>query len=449
MAVPSKPTPEPLRQLFALIDKLRHATTGSAGRRAVTANSGWLLFDKLTRSLLGLLVGAWVARHLGPTQFGLLAYVLAFIALFQAIANLGADAIIVRDIAQHPDSAPEILGTALGLRAGFGVLCWAVAVGCVAALNADAPRTILMAAIVGSVLVFQASDTVDLWFQSQSRSRLTVFAKLSAYLLSNGIKVGLILCDAPLEAFAAVTAFDALACTAGLFMAYRRMRTPQRWRFVLPRATRLAGEAWPFMLSGVSIMVYARIDQIMIKEILGDHSLGIYAAALPLSQFWQVIPLTLATSLAPFIARRKIADERDYQRSLVLVFRAFFYMGVGCAAFTWLVSGILVIHLFGPAFAEATHTLNVHAISNVFCFLGVAHGLWLVNERRFAVRLYGTLLAGLTTIAMNMLLLPRLGTVGAAYAAIAAQFVAAVLINLFLDPRSFRMQCDAIFFRKV
>lgn len=197
MAVPSKPTPEPLRQLFALIDKLRHATTGSAGRRAVTANSGWLLFDKLTRSLLGLLVGAWVARHLGPTQFGLLAYVLAFIALFQAIANLGADAIIVRDIAQHPDSAPEILGTALGLRAGFGVLCWAVAVGCVAALNADAPRTILMAAIVGSVLVFQASDTVDLWFQSQSRSRLTVFAKLSAYLLSNGIKVGLILCDAP------------------------------------------------------------------------------------------------------------------------------------------------------------------------------------------------------------------------------------------------------------
>ena len=72
----------------------------------------------------------------------------------------------------------------------------------------------------------------------------------------------------------------------------------------------------------------------------------------------------------------------------------------------------------------------------------------LVNERRFAVRLYGTMIAALAAIIVNAALLPRIGVNGAAYAAIAAQLVAAFLINLFLDPAGFRMQVDAIFFRK-
>lgn len=437
-----------MSRVHALAAKLRDIATSSLGTRKVVVNSGWLLFDKLARALMGLFVGAWVARYLGPTQFGLLAYVVAFIAMFQAVANLGGDAIVVRDIAQGDDAAPEILGTVMALRLGAGTVCWAAAVACVAVLNPDAPRTILMAAIVGGVLAFQAADTVDLWFQSQSQSRRTVVAKLAAYVLSSGVKVALIISNAPLEAFAAVTAFDAFACAVSLIFAYRQLPTTRTWQVSARRARRLLAESWPFMLSGVSIMVYIRIDQIMVKEMLGDHALGIYAAALPLSQFWQVIPLTLATSLAPFIAKRKLADEGAYRRALVLTFRACFYLGVATAALTWLVSDLLIRRLFGPAYGDAAAVLNIHAVSNIFCFLGVAHGLWLVNERRFAVRLYGTALAGLTAAGMNFVLLPRVGVAGAAYAAIAAQFVAAFLINLVLDPQGFRMQLDAILFRK-
>jgi O-antigen/teichoic acid export membrane protein len=436
------------QHVWVALAYVRQLIGDSVGRRAFVANSGWLLFDKLVRALLGLLVGAWVARYLGPAQFGTLAYVVAFIALFQAIANLSGDAIVVRDLAQDRDAASEVLGSALALRLSVGLLCWLVAVACVAAFKGDEPRVVLMAAIVGGVLVFQAADTVDLWFQSQSQSRRTVLAKLCAYFLSTAAKVILIVSDAPLEAFAAVTAFDALACSVSLALAYRYLPTARPWRAVASRMRLLLIESLPFMMSGVSIMVYSRIDQIMIKEMLGDQSLGIYAAALPLSQFWQVIPLTLATSLAPFIAKRKLADEGDYRRALVIAFRAFFYVGVATVVLTWLTSRLLIHHLFGPAYAQAAAVLDIHSVSNVFCFLGIAHGLWLVNERRFAVRLYGTLLAGAITVMLNYAWLPRIGVAGAAYAAIAAQLTAAFLINRFLDPESFRMQCKAIFFRR-
>lgn len=418
------------------------------GLHLAAVNSGWLLFDKLARALLGLLVGAWVARYLGPAQFGLLAYVIAFIALFQAVASLSIDAMAVRDITQDRDAAPEILGTLLALRLGAGIVCWMAVVACVALFSPGDRQVLWMTVIVGGVLVFQASDTVDLWFQSQSQSRRTVVAKLSAYLVSSGFKVLLILFKAPLEAFALVMAFDALFCAGGLWIVYRYLPTAVAWARSMRRARNLLAEAWPFILSSISIAIYSRVDQILVKELLGERSLGIYAAALPLAQFWQVIPLTLATSLGPFMARRKQADESGYRRALVSVFRAFFYLGVLIAVVTFAVSDFLVRLLFGPAFAEAASVLNILGVANIFCFLGIAHGLWLVNEKRFAVRLYGTVLAGMTALTLNFLMLQRLGVIGAAWAAIGAQVVATFLINLWLDRESFRMQLEAIFFRR-
>lgn len=431
----------------SLGERVRHLLTGSMARRAVVSNSGWLLFDKLLRAMLGLVVGAWVARYLGPIDFGTLAYIAAFVAMFMPFANLSADAILVRRIAQTPDSAPALLGTALLLRTLLGLICWLLAV--LLAYLLDEGDTYILTAIVGGVLLFQSADVVDLWFQSQAQSRRSVLAKLVAFIGSSSCKVGLILAGAPLILFAAIIALEALASAAALCVAYRTLCTHSPWHHVRSVAQGLLYEAWPFMLSGFAIMVYMRLDQIMIKKMLGAESLGVYAVALPISQFWQVIPLALASSVAPFIARQKLLDEAVYRRSIVLISRAFFYFGVIGAGVTFVVSDWLVSKLFGPAYAEAARLLDLHVISNVFCFLGIAHGLWLVNERRFAVRLWGTGLAGLTTVAVNYFLLPVWGVAGACVAAIAAQASAAFLINALLDRQSFRLQIEAITFWKV
>jgi PST family polysaccharide transporter len=318
-----------------------------------------------------------------------------------------------------------------------------------AVISGWSDRSVLLVLLAGGSLVFQAADTVDLWFQSRSQSRRTVVAKLAAYLLSGGVKVALILAEAPLAAFAAVLAFEAMSAALGLFFAHRRFRCSQPWRLVWVQGRQLLDESWPFILSGLSIMAYIRIDQIMIKEMLGERALGIYAVILPLSTFWQIIPTTFSVSLAPFIAKQRLAGEAQYRKTIVLVFRAFFYLGVLVALITYFVSGWLVPLLFGTQYSEAVEILNVHVISNVFCFMGIAHNLWLVNERNFAVRLYGTVLAGISAVGMNFLTLPWLGLIGASLAAIVAQALAAFLINVFLDRTSFWMQIEAITFRKI
>lgn len=424
------------------------AAKASKNFRQVFANTAWLTSERLARALLGLLVGAWVARHLGPAGYGTLAYVLSYVLLFLPIATLSADAIVVRNIAQRSGSVSETLGSALALRLAVGLALWVLSVVSIAAIARDSRLTALVA-IVGGLLFFQAADTVDLWFQSQTQSRRTVAARLAALVLSSGLKVALILVEAPLAAFAAAAAFEAVLAAGALVLAYRRFGTGSRWIATTATCRALLAEAWPFMLSGCAIMVYARIDQIMIKEMLGVTELGIYAAAVPLSQIWQMLPMTLSVSLAPFLARQKLADGVRYERSLVLIFRGFFYFGVVATLLTLAVSGWLVPTLFGQAYAPAAQVLNLHVVSNIFCFLGIAHGLWLVNERRFAVRLWGTIAAGVATVLINVALLPRLGLIGACVAAIVSQAIAAFLVNALLDRRGFKLQIEAITFFKI
>ena len=421
---------------------LRRGLAAAASSGAV-ANSSWLLLDRLVRAVVGLLVGAWVARYLGPREFGSLAYALAFVAMFQALATAGIESVVVRDLARDPRAAARILGAAFLLRCTAGVLCWLAAVATAAALGGGSGRVLLVAVVAGSLL-FQAADVLDLWFQSRSQSKRTVLAKLTAHMLANGIKVALIVHGAGVAAFAAVVALEAAANAAALTLAFRRHGEGGPWSFDRTEAARLLAQSWPLMLSGLAVMVYMRIDQLMVSELVGERELGLYAAVLPISQVWQALPMAVAVSLAPLLARQRQADAELYRRSIVWTFRGFFYAGVASAIVTALVAGPIVGLLFGEAYERAVPVLAVHAISNVFCFLGLAHSLWLTNEGNFSVRLVGTLLASAVTIGLNLMLLPSLGLIGAAWSAVAAQAIAAFLVNAVLDRTGFRLQCAAI-----
>ena len=394
--------------------------------------------------LLGLVVSVWVARYLGPGQFGELAYVLAYIALFQAIATLGLDGIVVRDIARDKSAAGNILGTAFSLRLVAGTLCWLSAVACMALIDGPESRSLLLVALAGGALVFQAADTVDLWFQSQSQSRRTVLPKLAAYLLSNGIKVVLILGQAPIWAFAAVIALEALVAALGLAISYCRYPCRQQWTGAFRMARQLSSEAWPFMLSGVSIMIYMRVDQIMIRELLGEHELGIYAAIMPFSTALYFLPMVLVSSLAPIVARKKSENEVAYWALLENIFAGFSMLAWAICIPIALFANDLVHVFFGSEYQSGGKVLQIYVLTNIFIYMGVAQGLWLLNERYSLISLYKTLIGVFICVVGNLIIIPYFGLVGAAIVAVLSQLFSAVLSNFFFSKKMLLIQLKSL-----
>lgn len=406
---------------------LRDWLDGRQQLQKTIGNTGWLLFDRVLRMVVGITVGAWVARYLGPAQFGELGYVLAVIAFFQVIARLEADSFIVRDIAQNRGDASVILGTALWLRLVSALFSWLLAVLFMALLHPKDHQLILLTAIVGATLLFQASDTVDVWFQSQSQSRRTVIAKLVAYLFSNSVKVVLLLCHAPLWSFAAVMSLECAVLALGLACAYHRFPTESRWRSSLEQAKSLLAMCWPFLLSTLMVTTYLKIDQIMLKEILGESDAGMYLAALQVSCLWAVIPNTLVTSLAPFVAQKLKQDEDAYQEALVKIFRFFGAVALIGSTATALASPVIIRLLYGSQYQPAALILSLHVFVNIFVFQSMAQSLWLVTRNMRAVLLVSTTLSALVNVVANLVMIRSFGIRGAVYSILLTECVAAIV----------------------
>jgi O-antigen/teichoic acid export membrane protein len=426
---------------------LRARVEGRITLQLVLANSAWLVADKMIRALLAILVGAWVARYLGPSQFGELAYALSLTAFLQAVANLGIDGIVVRDIAREQDRAPEILGTALFLRVIAGLIGWAGAIALVCVLRPGDTQALLIVAIVAGGLVLQAADVIDLWFQSQIQSRRTVLAKLVSVVVSNAVRVVLILHDASLPAFAAILLLDMALGAAALTVAYQRFQTPSAWKAAWGAGRQLLMESWPILLGSVSVMVYMRVNQLMLREMANEHELGIYSAVLPLAEIWYFVPGVICTSAAPFISRTKSSDERIYYSMLQTLFSSLAWTAVLIAGIVSLAAPLLVRTLLGDAFQGSALVLTIQIFSVIPIFLGVAQGIWLINEGRTGLVLAKASLGAATSVCLNLVLIPDHGAVGAAAANVVAQFMSAVVSNGLLAPKILRMQLAFLTFK--
>lgn len=424
---------------------IREWLEGRQQLQKAIGNTGWLLFDRIVRIVLGLTIGAWIARYLGPARFGELAYVISFVAFFQVVADLQADGFIVRDIAQGRGSVAEILGSALWLRLILGMVAWVCAAALMLLLHPQDQQLCWLTLIIGGSMVFRPAETVDLWFQSQSQSRRTVVAKLVAYLFSNGIKVTLLLLKAPLLAFAGVISLECAATALGLAVAYRQFPTPDRWRGTLAQARSLIHLCWPFMASSFLITVFMRIDQIMLKEMLGERELGIFAAALPVSQALTVLPSTLVISLAPFVARKMSQDERSYEDTLVAIFRSFAILSLVGASLTALAAPWLIELMYGTQYRFTAVVLSVHVFANLFIFQGFAQEFWIINRNVRSVTLASTFAAALIGIAANALLIRKFGVLGAVFSYMLAQGASVVVIPCLLRRDLFDLYRRAFF----
>lgn len=400
------------------------------GLRDIVANTGWLFADKVIRMGVGLFVGVWVARYLGPSRFGLLNYTGAFVALFSVFATLGLDGIVVREIVRDRSSREEILGTAFFMKLSGGVATLVFSLAGISILRPADHLALWLVAITAFGTVFQAVDVVDLWFQSQVASKYTVYARNGAFLLIALVKVVLILNGAPLIAFALAGVGEIALAAAGLAVAYRSHGNRlKEWRGSLACGKRLLRDSWPLIIGGLSVMVYMKIDQVMLGGMLGDAEVGIYTAATRISEIWYVIPTVIVSSVFPAVIEAKGRDEGLYYRRLQRLFSLMTGLALLIAVPMTFLSTQMVTLLFGKNYALSGPILAVHIWASLFVFLGVAQGPWDLTENLTRLSLFRTVVGAIMNILLNLILIPRFSAIGAAVATIISQAFSTVILN--------------------
>jgi O-antigen/teichoic acid export membrane protein len=406
--------------------------------RKVIANIGWLFIDQFIQIGMAFGVGIWVARYLGPEQFGVISYAIVSVGLLTPFVDLGLRSLVVRDISRDDSNKNEILGTTFSLQFVSGIICFALSVVIALLLPNTDKAFPLYVAIIGAGLVFVPFETIDYWFQSQVQSKYTVIAKNSAFLLVSLFRIVLIHLKATIVFFIWGKFFEQFLTAISLTIAYlSRHGSLLLWKINFSRARSLLSESWPILLSGLTNQVYSKIDQVMLGSMLEDKSqLAFYSACVKLAEVFNFLPMMMASSLLPKLSQLRLEDSQKYKEKFQVYFDLMTLMGLTIAIPISLVSPFIIHLSYGEYYSPSAGLLAVYIWAQLFTNLGVARGTWLIIEGKVRWSLYVGVIGVVVNVLINFYLIPRYEAMGATVATLITYFIVIVLVNpLFKDLR--------------
>ena len=416
---------------------VRQHLEGRSYLQRLVSNTGWMLAERILRYTLGPLVGIWIARYLGPEQYGLLNYAAAIVIILGFMSTVGLDSLAVREMVRDPSSRDEMLGTLLLARLVGGIALIGLAITVIPFMVDSDPRILSLILIISTAQLLQAFDSIDCWFQSILASRYTVFAKLVALITITAVRVVLILTKAPLIAFAWAILAESLLLAVSMLATYHM--SGQRLAAFRPKYDRLKTlilDGWPMMLSALLAAAYLRVDQVMLGHLGGFQEVGAYAVAVRVVEVTFIIPAVLGASAFPALVESRGTNISLYRARVQQFFDGMVWLGIAVAIPLALFAPTLVTAIAGVAYATAGPVIKLLAWMTIWVFFDLARQRWLYAENALREALAIEIVAFALNILTNFILIPRYGAIGAA----GASLISIASAPLLLAPFSSRLR---------
>lgn len=383
--------------------------------RYVTGASALLLLRAFGLGL-AFIVGAWVARYLGPEQMGVWSYALSITALLSNLSLLGLPQITPHELIRNRISQNNLLGADMLMR--FSGACAALFLTLsYVILSGKNLTTCILVGTLGLAYVARSPQTIEAYFQATVRAERGAIAIFLGVLFNAFIKVVFILVEAPLVFFGLSILLDATVVAIALMALYSQSGNQiSALRVRYSEVAHLLRRCWPMIFSGVLVMIYLRVDQVMVMEMLGPVDAGQYAVAARVAEMMSFVPVSLASVLFPAIVKAKEYGPQIYRVRLNQFYRIIVGTCIGLAISIYILTPWIILGLFGEAYQYAIPVTRIYCWALIFTAVSVVFQRWLIAEGLEKFLLFRTGLGAALNILLNLILIPWIGIVGAATA---------------------------------
>lgn len=397
------------------------------------ANTSWIMAEKIAVMGLAFAVTVVLARYLGPEQFGILAYAISLVSLFAVAGQVGLSGLVVRELVKDPENKNTIMGTSFVLK-GLGYLIGFSLVLTTAFLTepfGSVEFWVLL--IIAFSLIFKPLDVIDFWFQSFLQAKYIAISATVAAVISSALKLLLVFLGAQLVLFAVASLIQAVIgaiLLISFFVTKSKLKVTD-WQFSKDKAKELFSQGWVVFLGSIFAVIYLKVDQVMLKWLVGTEEVGIYALAASLSEAWYFVPAAIVASFFPKLIKLKQESPKQYHHRLQQLFDFLFVIALVVAVLVTLLAQPIISTLFGEAYLGAIPILVVHIWAALFIFMRAAFSKWILIENVLMFSLITQGLGALANVALNFWLIPLYGGLGAAYATLFAYAMASYIALLF------------------
>ncbi|MEM6766868.1 MAG: flippase [Bacteroidota bacterium] len=407
----------------------------SEGIKKYFFNTFWLFAEQAQKLVLAFAVGVFVARYLGPTEYGKFSYAQGFVGLFAVLSQMGLNSIVVRDIVRKRYDNQELLGAAWLLQFLGGILTLSISSLGLLFLNAGV-EVKYMVVLIASAEIAKSLNVIKLYFEANVKTKYLAKVSLFQSLLTAVVKILLIVFKANVIWFGFVVLLDASFAAVGLIIVYRIAEGKiSHWTIKKYTLVRLLKDSWPMIFYGLALQIQAKIDQVMLGNMVGEEEVGYYSVALKIIEIFVMFPFVLVKSLAPSITEAKEKSKELYERRLLNLYRLFFLIFLVYGGTIYLVSEPMIVIVYGEEFREAGILLSLFAIRLLFNCMGIAKSTFITNESLFHHGMIAAIVGAIVNISANYYLIPLYQSRGAIIATIISFTTFVFLIDV-VNPRT-------------
>jgi O-antigen/teichoic acid export membrane protein len=409
---------------------------------------GWIGIERITRLAVGVTVGAWVGRSLGPDNFGRLQVALAWTSLLVVLANLGLDTILHREFATADrERSQRLFNTAFWLRLAGGGIGTIVLLFGAFTVSDHTLRNVLIA--VAWMSSQPAGAITELWLQATCRNATAARTQLLVLVLSTSLRLTLIGMGATVVAFAWAYAFEAATSVLFFGLVGRRLgQVPRLARIAWADAGPLLRECLPMLVSVIAAAFYQKFDLLLANRYCSLGDIGHYGVAVRLTEAAYFLPVVLAAAAAPRLARARAMDQQTYRRAYDQYLALAVGLGVMSAAGLAVAAPVIVPVLFGHRFDGAVLLLQLRACVLVFLSCEIARSMHLIQIGRAYDTVIAHLAGVVAAVTAGPLLIRHYGALGAALTSVIAMAVAGWLSCWFYkETRPIGLKMAALCFR--
>ncbi|MGH9151690.1 MAG: flippase [Acidimicrobiales bacterium] len=384
--------------------------------RLVLRSSLTVVLVTVVQKLLALLLFRALALHYGPSQFGHWNTALAFVALFSVITDSGIDAIVVREASARRSDLDRFVSTAVIAKMGLAVVAIALCASIAAVMPYPSGVKVLIVLSALPLMLSFNSVYADV-LQARLKIGHVKMVGLTVSVLTTAGGFAVIWAGWALTSLAVVNFVLALPSV----ILYQRMAgafVGARLTFDRRVASELLSESLPLAFSGMFGVIYYRLDTILLSVLGRSEAVGYYASAYKISEALNILPGALMISVFPLMSR--YARNPVFQARLrVLYHTTFKYVLVVIAPVVITICVLaehIVLIVYSPAYLPAVAALRWIIWAEIGMFLSPVVYHLLIASGRQRLLIAGAASMAVLNLALNLVLLPRFGAVGAAAA---------------------------------
>ncbi len=394
-------------------------------------NTTWSIGARVVSQIISFIVTAYIVRYLGPSNYGQLSYAVSFVGIFGVLSTLGIDSILYRSLIEHKDKHREYLGSALVLKLIAGTATYLITVLFAFYLVPHEDISHWLIWIISFTYIVNAFNIITFEFQAHVDQKIVSIISMCVLAVLSVLKLVVVFANQGIIYFALILVLESILyiCT---YIFFRRKYFPiWQWKPDISIMKKLLVSSWPLLLSGSFTVIYTRVDQIIIKNMLDNASVGIYDSAVKIAESWAVIPAVIVSSLFPSIINARMTSFKSYKnRTLALAL----LMGGVAIAISIVISIFArpIMHiLYGPEYISGVSVLRVYCWASVWLSIGHVTYYYLISENKVKLLFYTSFLAMVLNVVLNIWLIPKYGILGATWATFFSYIIIALpLIHL-------------------